>query len=69
MYSVEVKNSCSCAIKRAIAESQSFDSKEEAEEEADHQESQDAPGAHPLRQGKEVAGLRDCDHEHDPTRH
>jgi hypothetical protein len=34
MYNVEVKNSCSCAIKRAIAEYQSFDSKEEAEEEA-----------------------------------
>jgi len=34
MYSVEVKNSCSCAIKRAIAEQQNFDSKEEAEEEA-----------------------------------
>lgn len=34
MYHVEVKNSCSCAIKRAIAEKQSFDTKEEAEEEA-----------------------------------
>ena len=34
MYSVEVKNSCSCAMKRAIAEHQSFDSKEKAEEEA-----------------------------------
>ncbi len=34
MYQVEVKNSCSCAIKRAIAEKQSFDTKEEAEEEA-----------------------------------
>jgi len=34
MYSVEVKNSCSCAIKRAIPEQQSFDNREEAEEEA-----------------------------------
>ncbi len=35
MYSVEVKNACSCAIKRGIAEYQSFESKEEAEEEAE----------------------------------
>ena len=34
MYRVEIKNSCSCAIKRGIAEEQSFDTKEEAEEEA-----------------------------------
>ncbi len=35
MYTVEVKNACSCAIKRAIAEQQSFDNKEEAQEEAE----------------------------------
>lgn len=34
MYSVEVKNACSCAIKRAIPDMQSFDTKDEAEEEA-----------------------------------
>jgi hypothetical protein len=34
MYNVDIKNSCSCAIKRALPELQSFDSKEEAEEEA-----------------------------------
>ena len=34
MYSVEVKNACSCAIKRAIADQQQFDTQEEAEEEA-----------------------------------
>lgn len=34
MYSVDIKNSCSCAIKRALPEMQSFDSKEEAEDEA-----------------------------------
>ncbi len=34
MYSVEVKNSCSCAIKRAIADQQVFDTQAEAEEEA-----------------------------------
>lgn len=34
MYSVDIKNSCSCAIKRALPETQSFDSKEEAEYEA-----------------------------------
>jgi hypothetical protein len=30
---------------------------------------QDASGAHLLRQGEEVAGLCDCDHEHDPAWH
>ncbi len=35
MYHVEIKNSCSCARKRALAESESFDSKEEAQEEAE----------------------------------
>jgi redox-regulated HSP33 family molecular chaperone len=34
MYSVDIKNSCSCAIKRALPELQSFDSQEEAEAEA-----------------------------------
>lgn len=34
MYNVEIKNSCSCAIKRGVAEMQSFDSHAEAEEEA-----------------------------------
>ena len=34
MYNVEVQNSCSCAIKKAIPEMQSFDTKEEAQEEA-----------------------------------
>jgi hypothetical protein len=34
MYSVDIKNSCSCAIKRALPETQSFDSQEEAQEEA-----------------------------------
>lgn len=36
MYNVEIKNSCSCAIKRAFPETQSFDSKEEAETEANN---------------------------------
>jgi len=35
MYQVEIKNVCSCAIKRALPENQSFDSKEEAQEEAE----------------------------------
>lgn len=34
MHYVEIKNSCSCAIKRAFPETQSFDTKIEAEEEA-----------------------------------
>lgn len=34
MYKVEIKNSCSCAIKRGTAEIQDFDSIDEAEEEA-----------------------------------
>jgi len=34
MYTVVINNPCSCTIKRAIPESQSFDTKEEAEEEA-----------------------------------
>jgi len=34
MYSVEVKNGCSCSIKRGIAEMQEFDSMEEAQDEA-----------------------------------
>ena len=40
-----------------------------AKHEADHQGPQDAPGTDVLRQGKEVAGLRHRDHEHDPARH
>ena len=36
MYQVEIKNSCSCAIKRGLAEIQEFDTKEEAEEEANN---------------------------------
>ena len=32
-------------------------------------DAQDAPGAHVLRQGEEVARLRHRDHEHDPARH
>ena len=34
MYFVEISNPCSCTIKRAIPDKQSFDTKEEAEEEA-----------------------------------
>lgn len=34
MYSVEIKNGCSCVMKRGMAESQSFASLEEAEMEA-----------------------------------
>ena len=34
MYTVEIKNPCSCSIKRAIPELQEFDTKEEAQEEA-----------------------------------
>ncbi len=34
MYSVDIKNSCSCAIKRALPELQSFDTQEEAQAEA-----------------------------------
>ena len=36
MYQVEIKNSCSCAIKRGLADIQEFDSKAEAEEEANN---------------------------------
>ncbi|PHR55588.1 MAG: hypothetical protein COA44_10085 [Arcobacter sp.] len=35
MYNVTINNPCSCTIKRAIPQSQSFDTKEEAQEEAD----------------------------------
>ena len=35
MYSVTIRNACSCAIKRALPEEQSFDTKEEAQEEAE----------------------------------
>jgi len=34
MYTVEVNNLCSCAIKRGIADMQSFDTIEDAEAEA-----------------------------------
>lgn len=34
MYRVEIRNSCSCAIKKGLAEVQSFSSEEEAETEA-----------------------------------
>lgn len=34
MYKVEVKNSCSCTIKRGISDIQSFDTIAEAQEEA-----------------------------------
>ena len=34
MYSVDIKNSCSCAIKRALPEMQNFDSEDEAQDEA-----------------------------------
>jgi len=34
MYFVEIKNPCSCTIKRALPEKQEFDTKEEAETEA-----------------------------------
>ncbi len=34
MYNVEIKNSCSCAIKKGMPELQSFVSEEEAETEA-----------------------------------
>lgn len=34
MYKVEIKNSCSCAIKRGTAEMQDFDTMDDAEEEA-----------------------------------
>ncbi len=34
MFTVEIKNSCSCAIKRGVSEMQSFATKQEAEEEA-----------------------------------
>jgi len=34
MFHVEIKNSCSCLIKRGLTEIQSFDTKEDAEEEA-----------------------------------
>jgi len=34
MYYVEIKNLCSCAIKRALPEKQDFDTQEEAQEEA-----------------------------------
>lgn len=34
MYRVEIKNSCSCAMKKALAEVQSFASEAEAEAEA-----------------------------------
>lgn len=36
MYQVEIKNSCSCLIKRGLADIQNFDTKEEAEEEANN---------------------------------
>lgn len=35
MYNVTINNPCSCAIKRAIPENQSFETKEEAQEEAE----------------------------------
>ena len=34
MYNVEIKNACSCAIKCGLADMQSFDTADEAEEEA-----------------------------------
>ena len=34
MHHVEIKNSCSCAIKRGLPDKQTFDEREEAEEEA-----------------------------------
>jgi len=36
MYQVEIKNSCSCAVKRGLADVQEFDTKAEAEEEANN---------------------------------
>jgi len=36
MYQVEIKNSCSCAIKRGLADVQEFETKQEAEEEANN---------------------------------
>jgi nucleoid DNA-binding protein len=36
MYQVEIKNSCSCAVKRGLANVQEFDTKAEAEEEANN---------------------------------
>ena len=36
MFNVEIKNACSCAIKRGLSDIQSFDTKEEAEEEANN---------------------------------
>jgi len=35
MYTVNIKNACSCAIKRALPKEQSFVSKEEAKEEGE----------------------------------
>ena len=35
MYKVEIKNACSCAIRKAMPDLQSFDTKEEAQEEAE----------------------------------
>lgn len=35
MYRVEVKNSCSCFLKSGFSEHQSFDTQEEAREEAE----------------------------------
>jgi len=34
MHHVEIKNACSCAIKRGLPDKQTFDEREEAEEEA-----------------------------------
>jgi len=34
MFNVEIKNACSCAIKRGLPENQNFETKEEAEEES-----------------------------------
>jgi len=34
MHQVSIKNPCSCTVKRALPETQEFDTKEEAEEEA-----------------------------------
>ena len=34
MYNVSINNPCSCTIKRALPEIQSFETKEEAEDEA-----------------------------------
>ena len=35
MFQVEIKNACPCSIKRGLCDTQSFDTKEDAKEEAE----------------------------------